>query len=362
MAFWERVSEISNSLENFFYTSFDYLANTPGNSAIALTLILAATVGAIIGLRHFDRTYNKPWIYYILYLLTLLPVWGVRLISIKYKYEIAGWDILLLFLLMMIFGSLIVFGGWGVRQCGMINGKYESKPSRKVTGDIMLVIVWLILLLTFWDTIIYPFIEWSDVFFTTHSLDLGFILSIVALVVLVAIPAGVMFAWLIYIVPFCFETAGKYTLHLFSITLWWTMVRIGWDWIYANYDGIAFLAMLWIWGVSMIAIIICVVTKFEASRCPRCHYNFADHTNTFDKGLHQSESTEWEDMSGDSISPNVRGAEVINARRLVHTITISHLWDTEHTCPCCGKSWRINHSEVVSTRSTELERRWTERY
>ena len=147
-----------------------------------------------------------------------------------------------------------------------------------------------------------------------------------------------------------------------TLTLWWALVRIAFNWGYENFNGFAYLLILFFGGILLLGVIGGILGELQASRCPMCHNMDAEQTNLTDEGVSYSTSTGWQSMSDSSISPRHYGAEVSNAQKLVKTTVATHNWTTEHTCPECGCKWDISHSEEVGRDTQELRRSWTERY
>ena len=324
---------------------------------VALALVMSA--GIVFGIRLLDESFEKPWIHYVLYFVTLLPTWVGFKLSTMFKSELTFLGNLLLLTMTLVPAVLTIHGGWGVRECGMYDGKYDKNFNREI-GQLLQFPVWMMLTAVFWNTMLLPLIEFTDVYFTYQGG--GFWRFVIGFVVSLAIVVGVLLAWVFFIIPIVFKTAGNWVLYIMSIVLWWAMMKMGWHWAYANFNGLGFVCIV---GWSALIFLGCLTTilgVLNEMRCPMCHNCGANETDRTDHGVSYSTSTSWQGASSSSISTRHSGAEVSDARELVRTTIGTHNWTTEHTCPNCGCKWTIGHSEEVSRNSQVLERRWTEHY
>ena len=326
---------------------------------LIVVVALALVAGIVYYLRSYDSSFEEPWIHYVLYVLTILPTWGLFETVLMYKYHPVFSDKILLFLFALVPAILSVHAGWGVRECGMYYGKYHKNTNRRV-GQILQFPVWMMITLMFWYTFLLPLIELSeDAFYYSGG---GFWLFIGGLIIGGAIIVAVLLVWTLFFVRKFFKTAGNWPVRIMTIVLWWASARIAFNWAYENFNGFSYLLMLFFGALVLIGIIGGVLSELQSSRCPMCHNCDAEQTNLTDEGVSYSTSTGWESMGSGGVSPRHRGAEVSNARRLVRTTVATHDWTTEHTCPVCGCKWDISHSEEVGRNKQELRRSWTERY
>ena len=326
---------------------------------LIVVVALALVAGIVYYLRSYDSSFEEPWIHYVLYVLTILPTWGLFETVLMYKYHPVFSDKILLFLFALVPAILSVHAGWGVRECGMYYGKYHKNTNRRV-GQILQFPVWMMITLMFWYTFLLPLIELSeDAFYYSGG---GFWLFIGGLIIGGAIIVAVLLVWTLFFVRKFFKTAGNWPVRIMTIVLWWASARIAFNWAYENFNGFSYLLMLFFGALVLIGIISGVLSELHSSRCPMCHNCDAEQTNLTDEGVSYSTSTGWESMGSGGVSPRHRGAEVSNARRLVRTTVATHDWTTEHTCPVCGCKWDISHSEEVGRNKQELRRSWTERY
>ena len=357
---------VSIEQSSFLAPFLNYLARMCKNlislgwwAYLIVAIALALTGGIVYYLRLYDSSYEEPWIHYLLYFLTILPTWGLFGIVLMYKYHPVFSDKILLFLFAMMPAVLSVHAGWGVRECGMYDEKYHKNANREV-GQLLQFPVWMMITLMFWYTFLLPLIELSEDEFCYNGG--GFWRFILGLIIIGAIIAAVLLAWTLFFVRKFFKTAGNWPVRIMTLTLWWALTRIAFNWAYENFNGFGYLLVLFFGALVLIGIIGGVLSELHSSRCPMCHNCDAEQTNLTDEGVSYSTSTGWESMGSGNIRPNHYGAEVSNAQRLVKTTVATHNWTTEHTCPACGCKWDISHSEEVGRDTQELRRSWTERY
>lgn len=325
---------------------------------VIVAVALALVAGIVYYIRSYDGYFETPWIHYVLYFLTILPAWGLFGIVLMYKYHPVFQEKILLFLFALVPAILAVHAGWGVRECGMYYGKYHKNANRRV-GQLLQFPVWIMITLMFWYTFLLPLIELSEDFSYNGG---GFWRFVLGLIIVGAIIAAVLLAWTLFFVRKFFKTAGNWPVSIMTVVLWWALVRIAFNWAYANFNGFGYLLMLFFGGMVLIGIIGGVLSELHSSRCPMCHNCDAEQTNLTDEGVSYSTSTGWESMGSSNIRARHSGAEVSNAQRLVKTTVATHNWTTEHTCPVCGYKWDIDHSEEVGRKTEELKRSWTEKY
>lgn len=325
---------------------------------LVVALALALAGGIVYYLRSYDSSFNEPWIHYVLYFLTILPSWGLYEVVLMYKYHTVFSDKVLLFLLALVPTILALHAGWGVRECGMYDGKYHKNANRQV-GQFLQFPVWIMATLMFWYTFLLPLIECSEDAFLYNGG--GFLRFILGFVIVGAVVFVVFMLWFI-VIRFFFKIAGNWPIYFMTIVLWWAMVKISFYWAYENFDGFAYFLMLVFGAVMLFGFLAGVLSELHSTRCPMCHNCDAEQTNMTDKGVSYSTSTGWRSMGSGGVSTRHYGAEVSNAQKLVRTTVATHNWTTEHTCPECGCKWDISHSEEVGRNEVELKRRWTETY
>ena len=353
------LSEFFSPFFNFWKNLFLNIANMGWWGFLIAIVSLALSGGIVYCIRSYDGWFEKPWIHYLLYFLTILPTIGLFNIVLMYKYHPLFSDKILLFLLALVPTILSAHAGWGIRECGMYYGERHKNMNRYV-GQLLQFPVWMMIMLAFWYTFCFPLIEYSEYAFSYHGG--GFWRFLIGLAVIILIMMAVLAIWRFVIIPYFLKIAGKNPLHIMTITLWWAMVKIAFNWAYANFNGFGYLLVILFGGLMLFGLISCVTMDLEASRCPMCHDCWGEETNLIDEGIRYESSTHWESMGGGNINPHHSGAEVSNARRRVRTIVAIHDWTTEHTCPKCQCKWEIFHTEEVGRSSQELERKWEERY
>ncbi len=348
------ISTFETICENIFL----WVCDLGGLAWFVVILALGLSVGIVIFVRYCDRSFRTPWIHYLLYLVTVLPTWAFHIISDTHQGHLTFSGCLLMLMITMVPGIITVHAGWGIRQCGMIKGKYNKNINQYI-GQILLFPVSIMLMYVFWDTLLYPLIKWSDTFVYYGG---GFWRFVIGLIIMNIIFIGVFFIWAIYIIPHLLKTIGKYVLYIMSFTLWLGLVRIAYNWIYANFNGFGFIVVLFIYAIFAIIYLSALLSHINEQRCPMCHNCYADETGYRDEGISHSTSYHTEQMRSSDAEPTYYGGKVVNAKRLMRTTTAYHNWSTEHTCPNCGCKWTISHSEQVGQSSKEIERRQTEVY
>ena len=327
-------------------------------SLALLSVILALTALLIYLIHKYDKSYKKSWIHYILYLIAVIPTWALCEVSSIYVDNLDVLHSIALFLMAMIPAIVTINGGWGVRQCGMIDEKYPDN-AHYVIGQIMQFPVWLWLIGMVWSIAVRPLLVWSETFEYHGG---GFWRFVIGLGVALCIMGVILLIGYIKFMRHCLNKAGKYPICIMAIALWWAMIRIAYNWAYANFNGLGFILVVAFGGSVLSVIIIVTISQINATRCPYCHNCDGEETDCVDHGISYEHSTRWESISNSSIDPENRDAIVSDARRKLSITTAIHSWTTTHTCPNCGADWEIGHSEQVGSSSREIERRWTETY
>ena len=104
-------------------------------SALALPLPLL-TAFIIKRMRKADKLYKHPQRYYLLYLggvvLTFISSYPYAVYMEIYDITHLTVGHILLSIGVSSFSSLAIFAGWGIRQCGMISGKYHRNFNRYI--------------------------------------------------------------------------------------------------------------------------------------------------------------------------------------------------------------------------------------
>lgn len=350
--------EFLQPIADAFYGLFVSIASNGWWSLAIMAGVLLLVVVVIYLLRRADDDYEHAWIYYLLYLLAFVPAVGVLLASAEGDRLLGeGQTImheLLLFMMALVPGVLMIFAGWGVRQCGMICGLF-NKNFNQYMGQILLFPVWMLLIYMLWDAAFAPLIDWSMGF---ESHDGGFWRYLLTLVLGFGIVFVVYLIWFV-IIELCLETAGNNIIIIYSFVLWWVMVQVGYNWLYANFNGFGYFVMLCLCAYLMWMFLCMIFENIKAQRCGRCHDFHALETRRTDHGIEFKTEYGWKSMGSGGV-PNGRDKEITNARKFVRTTVATHSWTTEHTCQVCGLMWRRNHSEQVGRREDILEKRWTE--
>lgn len=308
--------------------------------------------------RKLDRKYKRAWIYYLLYLPALAPVWALNIVSQETRYVHTLMENIMLFVISFVPAYIAINCAWGVRQCGMIDGK-ETKNANFEIGSVLGFPVWVMMTVNFWNTFIYPLIAWSETF---ESQGGGLWLYIKGLLLALVIGGVVLGVWLKLIVPFLFKKAGNVSVGIMTLVIWWAMCKIGYNWLDVNYDNfsmfLAFVVSLPFVG----AIIWTMLRDLGMNRCNVCHYCYSMLTDVHDRGTSTSSSTSYRNIYDSEITPVHSGAIVSDAQEKVKTYTTVHEFDTAHKCPRCGNEWLIPHSETVGSSSRVVGTRHTETY
>ncbi len=335
-------SIILSDIYNFFSTLIGDYTN------LLLGIIFVAIgVRLIFFIRSYDSSFEKPWIHYVLFIVEIPTILLLCEMSMDNSYNVL--ERILLLLVSIIFGAIIIYGGWGIRQCGMYHGMYHKNENRQY-GEFLIFLTYMFLTLIFWHTIVVQLFEWS-MCFSYHQNTFGrygisFIMLCCAIIVNIC--------WLVIVIPIFLKTAGNFTLYIITIVLGIAFMIIWYRWIYTNFDGITFLIILLISSSIIISNFRKTIGTINEIRCPRCHNYKGEHTNTIDHGFSQKKSTKTVNIDGNNIKPRNYGATVTNAYKKILTIKTYHKWTTIHTCSICGHKWNINHSKEVERRSQKV--------
>jgi hypothetical protein len=321
-------------------------------------LLLLLSAGIIYGMRRLDKNYSYPWLYYILYFITMISTWGLFGMSLSSKASMTRYECILSFFIMLSSAALTIFAGWGVRECGMEDGKYHKNFNR-IIGQILQFPVWMFVSIVFYCAFLDPIVDWSDTF-VDH--DGGFWRFILGLIIGVAIVAAVLCVWVVYVMPYVLKTAGKWPIRIMTIILWWAMVLIGFNWAYANYDGLSYVILLVVGGISFFICFAIAWYEIGTGRCTMCHSCDSREEKRIDHGLTTSTGTHWTSASEFDIQRKHTGSKVSDVEKLVRTTTTRHHWTSIRVCSNCGKRWKINLSKEVDSKSEDLEYKWKERY
>ena len=326
-------------------------------SLVLLSAILTLVALFIHLIHSYDKSYNKPLIHYILYCIAVIPTWALCEIAAMYVAKLDTLHSIALFLMAMTPAIITINGGWGVRQCGMIDGK-NFDGINYVIGQIMQFPVWFWLISMVWDIAIDPLIEWSETFEYHGGGFWRFVLGIGGGF---CITGAILIGYVILMI-YCLKKAGKTPICVMAIALWWAIVRIAYNWAYANFNGLGFILIVFWGAAALVAVIIATLSYINEIRCPICHNCDGEQTGLVDHGISTQVSTSSESMGNHLIDPINRDAEVSDARREVSTTSFFHSWTTEHTCPNCGNQWVCDHEKYIGSISRENWRRWTETY
>ncbi|MBR5133255.1 MAG: hypothetical protein IKV29_04035 [Alistipes sp.] len=353
--------DILGSTQDFAFDLFLKLAEKGWWSFAIVAAVLLLSVAAIVALRRVDRGYKRVWIYYPLFFVTLLPTWGLFSVSwqleLMFDYDIPYFYNLLLFAVTLVPGVLTIFGGWGIRECGMERGVRHKNFNRYI-GQFLLFPVWIMFICLFWDAAFTPIIDWTG---GLADRDGGFWLWMLTLVGGYFIMEGICRLWIL-IIALCLETAGNWPILIMTITLWMALVWISFNWICAAFWGFGYFCIFLLGGICMLGFLFRYTKSIIAMRCPMCHFCGAELTGLVDEGVSYSTSTRWESMDDSDVSRRHSGSIVTDASRLVRTTVGTESWTTEHTCPRCASNWNMYHSREVSNDSEVLREEWTEHY
>lgn len=352
--------KISLFFVRFFELIFRAIASLGWFAFFVFAIFLALSSGIIHVISRRDSNYSDCRIYYILYFASILPTMWLLIMSATNRSTMTRYECILSFMFFMVFALLSIFGGWGIRESGMIDGKYHKNANRYV-GQILQFPAWFFVSLMFYITFLDPIVDWSA---TALNHDGGFWSFFLGIAIGFAILAGVLLVWVEYVVPYVLKTAGIWPITMMTVILWFAMAKIAYNWAYANYDGLVFCLLFFFGGCYffMLLIIACVI--LHQTRCPMCHNCNPVEDDRVDHGVRTEESTGWTNIlnTDENIKRKHASAEVINAQKRVRTTTVYHDWTSIQMCPNCGKRWSIKHKDILNSESEDLEYKWTERY
>lgn len=329
-------------------------------SALALLLPLL-TAFIIKRMRKADKLYKHPLRYYLLYLggvvLTFIS-------SYPYVVYMGICDIthltaghILLSIGVLSFSSLAIFAGWGIRQCGMISGKYHRNFNRYM-GQLLLLPAWLFTM---------SIISNIGVAFTWGIMGMmspgnyGFVGGIITIILEILICYIVFNLW-VKIVSRYLYTAGNLVIHIMSLSIWFTLALCWYNWIDNKFNGLGYALILLIGGSMMLGFLSLFIKFFVAKRCPMCHDCHGDQTDYIDHGVSYQTTSRRMDADENEVEKSRSYAVVVNAEKVVETVRGVHYWTTKHTCPVCRCTWSVWHSEEVSEESRTVETSHTELY
>lgn len=342
-----------------FQQLFYGITNLGWLSIIVVLLLLGVSSAIIYGIRRFDKSYQKPWLYYILYFVALIPTFGMFLMALIGKATMTRYECVLSFLMLMVFAVLSIFGGWGIRECGMIDEKYHKNANRLI-GQLLQFPVWMMVIIIFWIAALDPIVDWSATFVDQGG---GFWRFVLGIILGSAIVIGILMAWVMLVVPYALKTAGKWPIRIMMVVLWAAMLTVGFNWAYANFNNISFVLFLFIGGVCFFVCLGTAWSQLQLMRCTMCHNCHSQEINRIDKGYSEGTSTYWTNADQSEVGKYKKhfGSEIKEARKLVKTTTLYHNWNAIQQCPNCGKKWTIKYSDEVASHSEDIEYKWKER-
>ena len=329
-------------------------------SALALLLPLL-TAFIIKRMRKADKLYKHPLRYYLLYLggavLTFISLYPyvVYMGICDITHLTAGH--ILLSIGVSSFSSLAIFAGWGIRQCGMISGKYHRNFNRYM-GQLLLLPAWLFTM---------TFIGNIGSGFTLGILGMmspgnyGFVGGIITIILEILICYIVFNLW-VKIVSRYLYTAGNLVIHIMSLSIWFNLALCWYYWIDNKFNGLGYALILLIGGSLMFGFLSLFIKFFVARRCPMCHDCHGDQTDYIDHGVSYQTTSRRMDADESEVEKSRSYAVVVNPEKVVETVRGVHYWTTKHTCPVCRCTWSVWHSEEVSEESRIVETSHTELY
>lgn len=329
-------------------------------SFLIVIMMLALSSGIIYGIRRYDKDYQQPWIYYVLYFITLIPTFGMFAACIGLKKSITIAECVMSFLLLMVFASLAIFGGWGVRQCGMIDEKYHKNGNRYV-GQLLQFPVWIFVIIIFWMAALEPIVDWSTTFVYHGG---GFWRYILGLIIPFVSVTAVLFIWIVFVVPYAFKTAGNWPVRIMLLTLWITMAVITYNWAYANFNSLSFVLFIFIEGACFLTSLVMANSELQGMRCSMCHNCHPVEISRTDDGYSEGKSSYWTTADQSEVGKYKKhfGSTIEGATKRVQVTTLYHNWTTILQCPNCGRKWSIAHSDEVDSHTEDVEYKWKERY
>lgn len=329
-------------------------------SAFALLLPLL-TAFIIKRMRKADKLYKHPLRYYLLYLggvvLTFISLYPyvVYMGICDITHLTAGH--ILLSIGVLSFSSLAIFAGWGIRQCGMISGKYHRNFNRYM-GQLLLLPAWLLTM---------SFISNIGSVFTLGILGMmspgnyGFVGGIITIILEILICYIVFNLW-VKIVSRYLYTAGNLVIHIMSLSIWFTLALCWYNWIDNKFNGLGYALILLIGGSMMLGFLSLFIKFFVAKRCPMCHDCHGDQTDYIDHGVSYQTTSRRMDADESEVEKSRSYAVVVNPEKVIETVRGVRYWTTKHTCPVCRCTWSVWHSEEVSEESRTVETSHTELY
>lgn len=329
-------------------------------SALALPLPLL-TAFIIKRMRKADKLYKHPQRYYLLYLggvvLTFISSYpyAVYMEICDITHLTAGH--ILLSIGVSSFSSLAIFAGWGIRQCGMISGKYHRNFNRYM-GQLLLLPAWLFTL-TIIGNIGIAF-TWGIIGSLSPG-DYGFMVGIITIILEIFICYKVFKLW-VKIVSRYLYTAGNLVIHITSLSIWFILAVFWYNWIDSKFNGLVYVLILFIGGTIMLTFLSLFIKFFVANRCPMCHDCHGVQTDYIDHGVSYQTTRRRMAASESEVEKSRSNAVVVNPEKVVETVTGVHHWTTKHTCPVCRCTWSMWHSEEVSEESRTVETSHTELY
>lgn len=329
-------------------------------SALALLLPLL-TAFIIKRMRKADKLYKHPLRYYLLYLggavLTFISLYPyvVYMGICDITHLTAGH--ILLSIGVLSFSSLAIFAGWGIRQCGMISGKYHRNFNRYM-GQLLLLPAWL-LTMTFIGNIGSGFT--LGILGMMSPGNYGFVGGIITIILEILICYIVFNLW-VKIVSRYLYTAGNLVIHIMSLSIWFNLALCWYNWIDNKFNGLGYALILLIGGSLMFGFLSLFIKFFVARRCPMCHDCHGDQTDYIDHGVSYQTTSRRMDADESEVEKSRSYAVVVNPEKVVETVRGVHYWTTKHTCPVCRCTWSVWHSEEVSEESRTVETSHTELY
>lgn len=352
------ISGINERVTNFFHSFFRSYIGSGISALIFSALILLAAVAIAIGIRFLDGNFRMPWIHYMLYLIVLVPAWGLCSLTERCMTYINLSDSISLSLLAAAAMILAIRGGIGIRQCGMTEGKYHKNANRQI-GEFLLFPIWMIAICIVWNVSVTPLLKW--VTFVRYSNDI--LLIIIALLAEAAVLFLILWTiWEKVVIPYCLRPVGIIPLHIMTLALCWAQFKLTYMWADENLFGAGGLIFI-IASIGMaIYFLWKSLTRIEARRCRMCHNYHGEATGKIDLETKYETEEHRESCKKKDIDMSITKTRKISDTEKVFQDTIEvRNWKTEHTCPECGDKWFSFHSSRNVVDSKHVGWRWKEK-
>lgn len=345
----------------WYYSIYLSLLNMDmGLVLVLLVFVLMIEFGIIFWMRSkYDWIKRSPatTAYVMLLIFTVLTIPGIFIYE-GVSHHRGIWPVVLYVLMLLSTGCGMLHAAWRIRQCGMYMGKRrrEESPHYSIgrwTGNIL----WLLLLIPFAQ------IWWEVCDAPAIRINGGFMAMLVTMAVLAGINYVIVkWVWPYGIVRYLFQSANQGIVHIMSFVLIWGVLSYEYKLIDRNFNGLTFLAALFLGVLIAMFTVAYVWSTITECRCSNCHSFNTRQTGFTDLGYEYRTKRSWKDINESSVRRRISGSEVVDARGLVETTEKVSKWQTHHTCYNCMNTWDMDHEATVDSTSRTVRKKWTERY